>query len=346
MRSKTHGAINSSSVLWNSADVSHSPRLDISHLANDSPRSNSILQKARNLIGKPKLDTTRTDYFLLKSRGIDPDTPIVPLTNRKRSREEAQLANKIPVSKALKPTRESRPSSPITNLKEADPRSDEALFARVRQVREAMAEGISWYRAERVKHRLSAASSKISSPRAETEKEKRLREFQFTPSRTEQRLRKTGANGILSKVWNGMSGIRSASSRREAEEHAMPNFGNDPSVEHVNVEDANLEDTNVDDASAENENGQKIKNEEGRDKENDEEDNLEYDEEDYEGGEGGDEGEGGEEEDDDDDEEDGDEDEDAEWSGQNNRWDESAAPPQFKSDLLSKGGSAEDAIEL
>ena len=204
-------------------------RRDFSYLGDGTSLSHSVMQKARNLVPSVKTDTTRSDYFQLKSRGIDPDCPAVPRLNLKRSRVEPQL-NGIKVRKISPP--DSTPKKAAENGSSNavvpapnDADSDEALFAQGRAVREAMEEGISWYRAERAKCELySKASTRKDTPvrkemevgrkemetkeveRKETEKEKRLREFKTTPSRTEQRLRATGANGLLPKGWNGFGG--------------------------------------------------------------------------------------------------------------------------------------------
>lgn len=252
----------------------HSSRLDTSHLDNGIFLSHSLMQKARNLIGRPKLDTTRTDYFNLKSRGIDPDTPFVPLTKRKRpSEDSSNSSNKLPrtsppslKSRGFNPntplvplTKRKRPSEDSPNVSNKLPRtsppnsfkihskspppsatepkdgsdSDEALFAQMRQVREAMADSISWYQAERAKHELATASS---SPRPETAKEKRLREFRFTPSRTEQRLKATGANGFLPKNWNGVQSQTLGDEREESIEDGGDESSRDSQAEEEEYE--------------------------------------------------------------------------------------------------------------
>lgn len=228
-RSKTLGSLLSSSARRHSKSLL-SFRSDFSPLGDGSLLSHSILQKARHLVPSVKTDTTRTDYFELKSRGIDPDSPAVPRTNLKRQRDEPQ-PNGVKVRKISPP--DSTPKDAAENGSTntvvpapIDPDSDEALFAQMRAVREAMAESISWYQAERQKSELSSnkSSSVESTPvpqevgrkdvgqkkmqsqkveHKETEKERRLREFQTTPSRTEQRIRATGANGLLPNGWNG-----------------------------------------------------------------------------------------------------------------------------------------------
>lgn len=261
----------------------HSFRPDFSHLGDGTILSHSVLQKARHLVPSVKIDTTRTDYFLLKSRGIDPNTTLVPRTSRKRPSEEPQpdgikirklsppdsypyaagksSANGVKISRSspiatnsansIRPsTSTAAPSSSTKDvqlstsaavsssytkdvqLSRSAPAasatdgydSDEALFAQVRAIREAMAQDIIWYRAEREKSRLSVATSSSSgkskkqriSRRKETEKERRLREFKSTPSRTEQRLKATKANGLLPENWSGFGEMRAVMANRKA----------------------------------------------------------------------------------------------------------------------------------
>lgn len=273
---------------------------DFSHLGNGSISSHSMLQKVRHLVPSVKTDTTRTDYFLLKSRGIDSNTTLVPRTNRKRPRDEPQpdgikirkpsppdgrsdalvprtirkrprdephpdgiktrkpspldahshalgktSANGVKQSTST-PTRTNstknvRPLTPAaaTNSSTNDVQlsksapaapanddydSDEALFAQVRAIRQAMKEDIAWYRAKCKKSRLSAGTSSDSSqkkkgeisPRRETEKQRRLREFKSTPSRTEQRLKATKANGLLPENWGGSGDMRAMKANTKA----------------------------------------------------------------------------------------------------------------------------------
>ncbi|MCJ1476861.1 hypothetical protein MMC13_005530 [Lambiella insularis] len=177
----------------------------------ESLLSESVLKKARRLVLGPT-DTTRTDYFLLKARGIDPDTSVVPATRKRRISDLEQVNSKrasimpSPASSRLesssRPHSHSMPS--FTPKKPANIRvddEDDELFTQMRQVKEAMSESISWFREEREKSELSRSNSVSTEKPAETEKERRLREFKSTPSRTEVRLRETGAHGLLPKNW-------------------------------------------------------------------------------------------------------------------------------------------------
>lgn len=199
----------------------HSPefsRLGYSTLADGTIINEALMRKARQLAPRARTDTTNTDYFLLKSRGIDPNTPIVPETRKKRSttlsenHSESNKVRKVPPSNSSNPplarlTNRQPPSQahPDTSPSQRPPSStptktkseDEALFASIANVRSALAESISWFQSERAK---TESSSKANSPPPnETEKQKRLREFQFTPSRTEQRMRASGAGHFWEK---------------------------------------------------------------------------------------------------------------------------------------------------
>ena len=180
------------------------------------------MKQARRLAPNTKSDTTRTDYFRLKALGIDPDTPVVPLT-KKRTRNEVDV-NGAP--KAIKSSPQPPPSSNATEtpaaqtptqkpsipFKPADD-DDEALFASLRSVREALAESEQWMQSERQSierqstERTATPQTNASSADNETPAQRRLREIQergHTPSRTEVRLRAMGDKALLPKgFWDG-----------------------------------------------------------------------------------------------------------------------------------------------
>lgn len=188
-----------------------------SNFGPESLFSESILKKARRLVPGPT-DTTRTDYFLLKARGIDPDTPIIPATRKRRLSDQDEMVSKrasvvsssadswlggrsVPHSQSVPNFTPKRPA-PSLNVSSAKVNNeDDELFTQMRRVKEAMSESISWFREEREKSELSRSSSVSMERPTETEKERRLREFKFTPSRTELRLRETGGHGLLPKNW-------------------------------------------------------------------------------------------------------------------------------------------------
>ncbi|KAL8913427.1 MAG: hypothetical protein Q9171_001720 [Xanthocarpia ochracea] len=206
---------------------------DFSHLDENTYDNEQVLQQARRLIGHAKLDTTRGDYFALKSRGIDPDTPLLPQPVIKRSRVDEQIER---VQNLLKPSspaaakstnqpghlpsRNKRVSSQAvqvnpgaavsSNAKSAE--SPDDLLAQVRKVREALAEGTAWFQAEREKsERLS--SSRSSEAPLHVQQHSRIQlhsqppdtrpqEWRPTPTRAQVRLEKTKANGLLPPDWD------------------------------------------------------------------------------------------------------------------------------------------------
>ena len=202
----------------------------------DSIFSESVLKRARQVIGKT--DTTHTDYFRLKARGIDPNTSIIPET-RKRSRASTESFTDSPTPETTaKATKQSPPTlaslSPQTREllshsqdsslassllatntagpSDSSSRStsnlnytpeEDALFAQARQLRETLAEEEAWFRRER---EAFEAKQKVKDPPAnETEKQKQLREWKGTPSKTSTRLEKTRAGGLLPEGWNKSS---------------------------------------------------------------------------------------------------------------------------------------------
>lgn len=185
------------------------------------------IKRARALISG-RSDTTRTDYFRLKALGVDPDTPVVPRTMERRSSADASsidkertdpsqsfpyadrshLGRKVQISGDTSPMG----SQQLQTTIEGDEDSDEALLAQMRSVCNTMSDSISWFREERAKSQLASSSGEERASN-ETVKQKRLREFTTTPSRTEQRLRRTGAHGLLPRRWNPQSSWRDASGR-------------------------------------------------------------------------------------------------------------------------------------
>lgn len=178
-----------------------------------------------------KADTTQTDYFLLKSYGIDPDTTIIPKTGRKRYLEmlEDKYDKENMIAKRRKPSPlESEPHSPRTTRTSSSrvspkiapkatpglptstpepsawatftPREGlsehDALMTEARYISKVMAESTTWYHeATQFVGNTPQLKRSCTSQTPETAKEKALREFQRTPSRTEQRLmRSTGVS--------------------------------------------------------------------------------------------------------------------------------------------------------
>ena len=185
-----------------------------------------------------KTDTTRTDYFRLKAMGIDPDTPMIPTTRKRRIPDEvATTVHKHPrlspesssdhvqiisSSSEVHPTTQGPATTPAARGTPTNEDKLEELFALARKAKEDMAKSETWFREtrEKLERSRSATSSHRShrgSHRTETEKEKKLREFCWTPSRTEVRLRATNGGGFLSEdYWKEHDAIRNGSQQTES----------------------------------------------------------------------------------------------------------------------------------
>ena len=222
-----------------SSHVNYKPRVDVSKITDGSLFGETIRRNARRLAPNAKTDTTRTDYFQLKALGIDPDTPIVPLT-KKRGQED------MPIDKATKHPRISQLSvsspsilispspQPATqnpsaslNLSGSVNDEDEALFAQIRSVREAMAESTTWFKSERESiERSMTPLPSASPPNDETPAQRRLREMRergHTPSRSEVRLRAMGDKALLPKgFWDGEGMGRSLTEKENGKGLASP----------------------------------------------------------------------------------------------------------------------------
>lgn len=217
-RSKTLGSIS------DMGQPRHGSSARAEALPRASPRriesllSSSTLAKAGQFVPSGRLDTTQTDYFRLKAMGIDPVTmspapPSASSNQRKRVREDE---NDTVLKKAPRLTPPRTKTSSTTDSKRQsvtlDPSQsppgqtalksskanlndeDEQLFAQMRSVREAMSESITWFQDERAKSELSKGSSG-----EEVGEMNNTRTFISTPSRTEQRLARTGGHGFATK---------------------------------------------------------------------------------------------------------------------------------------------------
>ena len=197
----------------------------------------TLMKQARNAIPKAKSDTTRTDYFRLKALGIDPDTPIVPST-KKRNWDTAQsngenrssTSSSLPHSLSTLSSKASPARPSIQKLQKAPNPAlaedeDEALFAQLRSIREALAESQQWMQSERKSIERSMTPQSISQSQSdqiqpetnttsftppdsnETPAQRRLREVRergHKPSRTEMRLKAMGDKALLPKgFWDG-----------------------------------------------------------------------------------------------------------------------------------------------
>lgn len=214
------------------ASPSHRTRVDISKIPEGSMLYETLMKQARKAIPNAKSDTTQTDYFRLKALGIDPDTPVVPST-KKRNWDSAEL-NGTSRSSRFSPLPHSLStlasgSSPVgpptqNSYKPSNPAlaedEDEALFAQLRSIREALAESQQWMQSERQSLEGSMTPQSKSQSRShqtqpqtstldltpsdsnETPAQRRLKEIKergHRPSRTEMRLRAMGDKALLPK---------------------------------------------------------------------------------------------------------------------------------------------------
>ena len=183
----------------------------------------TLMRRAKHLV-RGRTDTTKGDYFRLKAHGLDPDTPVVPLT-KKRSRPDEIEATPVKTARrslsdaaqssrtpSLTPMGESKSPTSINGSVIKFTEEEEELFAQARELKEALAEGERWFREEREKHERSRSNSLL-----ETDKERKLRELlrDNTPSRTQLRLEATGAHGL----WKGRSGGNGGSGKRRESSH-------------------------------------------------------------------------------------------------------------------------------
>ena len=175
----------------------------------------ALIRKARRL-ASGRSDTTQTDYFRLKAMGIDPDTPAVPRTLKRPRVSDTASDNPRKIPRSTPPDVAINGSSSDqmtanTSIPSAPPQTtvhgttnrtdDEELFARAREVREAMAQSTTWLREQRE----TLSRSRSQSMEAGTQNG---RHMNTTPSRTTLRLEKTGGHGFYNRIprnqrWNG-----------------------------------------------------------------------------------------------------------------------------------------------
>ena len=215
-RSRTIGDSIMSAPPHHMTRTPYKSRMDVSKVKNGSLLSDILMRQARRLAPNARSDTTRTDYFQLKALGIDPDTPVVPLT-KKRTRDEMEIDGAMGTAlssprpsngtrlSVSQPATQNHPTSAKASGSADD---DEELFSQIRSIREALAESEQWCRSERQSLEKSMTPQpEDSAPKNETPAQRRLREMKErgrTPSRTEVRLRAMGDKALLPKgFWDG-----------------------------------------------------------------------------------------------------------------------------------------------
>lgn len=209
---------------------------------------------SRSNASAQKVDTTVTDYFRLKALGIDPETPLVPHTKeslalkQRREEEERRVfiektkrrhgSIPVPTSPPPPPAAETQTIPAMTNPKASPTRVaivEDDFLREMRRAREELAQQTQWFKeqtAELEKEmereeelRKSLPSSRGSVP-ASTNGLARAQGYDYLPaeanptlplSRTEMRIRTTGAHGLATKPLRASSDyIPVAMSKRSA----------------------------------------------------------------------------------------------------------------------------------
>lgn len=170
----------------------------------------------RNVISTGRTDTTRTDYFRLKALGIDPDTPAKPCVNQIQKRTATRTSSEERSLISLRSHREdtpkkathahSLPSAPEKSKSKVEGDSDEELFAQMRQVKDAMAESISWFQEERGNRDIDVRRSLDGYVRYRIPTQIHLEKIKPTSSRTMERIRANGAKGLWPPQSKAMMG--------------------------------------------------------------------------------------------------------------------------------------------
>ncbi|KIV77338.1 hypothetical protein PV11_09141 [Exophiala sideris] len=201
-------------------------------------RSTSNQHLRRSAI-QQKVDTTHTDYFKLKALGVDPETPIVPYTKEtlvlRRNREEQERQNILAKARRRPaPSARTSPSAPtVVHAKESpvetkavtkyDPKPvsklvvEDDILKQLREAREAMQEQEQWFKQQTVELEKEigqeeefrkSQSSRRNSVNISSSGFARANGYEYLPgepkpghdlSRTERRIRQTGAHGLAIK---------------------------------------------------------------------------------------------------------------------------------------------------
>lgn len=180
-----------------------------------------------------RIDTTRSTYFKLKARGIDPETPVVPDTARSLSRKRARDSGSDWEHSSSKIGKLEIPESPriegslaIQEVSETPSRDEDPLLAELRELRKTMSEDIAWFREESTN--IESASRSPSRGKENLQPSPppsygRVNGYDvaFAPqasgrslSRSEMRIRSTGAKGLAHKPLSAFSESHSGVSNR------------------------------------------------------------------------------------------------------------------------------------
>lgn len=175
-----------------------SSSIDPNRIGDGSLLGDILMRQARRVAPHVKSDTTHTSYFKLKAMGLDPDTPIVPATNKRRAPSTMTSSLSEASNKANDESSDQQIKKPRLQPQQDD---DEELFASLRAVRETLADSTSWFQSERatmertLTPRTSATPQEVSrtaqrEPQGFTAKPR-------TPTRTELRNKALGDKSLL-----------------------------------------------------------------------------------------------------------------------------------------------------
>ena len=190
-RSRTIGDSTMSAPPHPMTRTPYKSRMDVAKVKDGSLLSDILMRQARRLAPNARSDTTRTDYFQLKALGIDPDTPVVPLTKKaNEGRDQIRCSRELDGNNSIEPiapppaadrpslNQPHRPSPSQPKVSGSAHDDDEELFAQIRSIREALAESEQWCRSERQSIEKSMTPQpERSPPTTETPAQRRLREI-------------------------------------------------------------------------------------------------------------------------------------------------------------------------
>lgn len=288
-RSKTMSNSSEPAATSFRASVSQPQHVSIFARASVNGRS-SVSSELRKSKSAQKLDATRTDYFRLKAMGIDPETSIIPDTRetlqlryrreaeeRQASIDRAKLRARSSVTTHSSTLVMPPPPVPQSQITETRPRSntmspapgvEDDFLKQIREAREAMAEQTEWFKHQsnvldkeierEEEFRKSQSSLDGGSPLSSSGLAK-INGYEFIPaatkpgfslSRTEQRIRRTGAHGLATKPLRSRSEyVPVAMSKRSALEYGGESNSSPgrkrshDDVESFDSEDAHLTNT-------------------------------------------------------------------------------------------------------
>ena len=175
----------------------------------------------RNDDSRISRDTTRTDYFALKARGITLATPSWRrVTKRARGSDDHTYPQANPTKLARHASHE--PNSHVSLNSRSTSSSSQAydtddLFKRVDALRNVLAEGEAWFREQRLL--MEREDAKVAERKQMLRQTGRSEEWRPSPSRTSQRIQAGGG----SELWGRAEKYYKAEmERRAAEKSGAP----------------------------------------------------------------------------------------------------------------------------